>query len=154
MSDYLSAILDADAVSLDIVSKKKPEIIRELVELLGATGAVSDVEGVVAEVTAREAMASTGVGNGVAIPHCLSASVRGTAMAFGRRASGAKFDAVDRRPVQLFFLMVGLPGAHNVHLRLLSKLSRYLGDSEFKSGLLGARSGVEVVGLFARREGV
>ena len=154
MSDHLSSILDAGAVSLDIVSKKKPEIIRELVGLLGSTGVVSDVQHVTSQVMEREAMASSGVGNGVAIPHCLSASVSGTAMAFGRRSSGARFDAADRRPVQLFFLMVGLPGAHNLHLRLLSKLSRYLGDSDFKSGLLGAQSSVEVVRLFAEREGL
>lgn len=153
MSDQLSAILDAEAVSLDIRAKKKPEIIRELVELLGRTGAVTDVDTVTSEVVAREQVVSTGVGNGIAIPHCLSASATGTALAFGRRISGAKFDAMDRKPVQLFFLIVGRPGAHNEHLRLLSKLSRYLCDPNVRSGLLSARTGEEVVGIFAEREG-
>jgi mannitol/fructose-specific phosphotransferase system IIA component (Ntr-type) len=123
-----------DAISLRIQGKKKPEIIRELVGLLATAGVVRDVETVTAEVIAREELATTGIGGGIAIPHCLSAEVTGTALAFGRRVPGAKFDAVDKQPVQLFFLMVGLPGAHNEHLRYLSKLSRYLHDADTKAG--------------------
>ncbi len=154
MSDLISAILDVDAVSLDIQAKKKPEIIRELVNVLGKTGTVTDVDRVASEVIAREELATTGIGNGIAIPHCLSDSVTGTALAFGRKVPGAKFDAVDKQPVQLFFLMVGLPGTHNEHLRLLSKLSRYLYDPDTKAGLLAARTPQEVVDIFSGREGV
>lgn len=154
MSDLLSEILTVDAISLEIRSKKKPEIIHELVELLGVSGVATDVDTVTAEVLAREELATTGVGNGIAIPHCLSNSVSGTALAFGRRVPGAKFDAVDKQPVQLFFLMVGLPGSHNTHLRLLSKLSRYLYDPDTKAGLLAAQSAQEVIAIFADREQV
>ena len=153
MADMLSSILDVNAISLDIKAKKKPDIIRELVEILGASGAVLNVDSVTAEVIAREELATTGVGNGIAIPHCLSTEVKGTALAFGRRVPGAKFDAVDKQPVQLFFLMVGLPGSHNEHLRLLSKLSRYLYDPDTKASLLAAPTPEEVVAIFAGREG-
>ncbi len=152
MADSISAILGVEAVSLSISAKKKPEIIRELVELLAATGVVKNSSTVADEVIAREEVATTGIGSGVAIPHCLSAEVSGTAIAFGRRIPGARFDAVDKQPVQLFFLMVGLPGAHNEHLRLLSKLARYLHDPDLKAGLLSAATPEEVVELFARRE--
>lgn len=152
MTDRISAMLQAEAVTLSIQGKKKPEIIRELVELLAGTGVVTDAESVTAETIAREELATTGIGGGIAIPHCLSPDVTGTAIAFGRRIPGAKFDAVDRHPVQLFFLMVGLPGAHNEHLRLLSKLARYLHDPDVKAGLLAAATPAEVVEIFARRE--
>ena len=152
MSDGVASILDPGAISLSIQGKKKPEIIRELVELLGATGVVKDVEAVAAEVLAREELATTGIGSGIAIPHCLSAEVTDTSLAFGRKIPGAKFDAVDKQPVQLFFLMVGLPGAHNEHLRLLSKLSRYLHDADTKAGLLAAASAEDVLEVFSRRE--
>lgn len=152
MGDAISAILPATAVSLNITAKRKPEIIREMVDLLAGAGIVRDADAVAAETIAREELATTGIGGGIAIPHCLSAEVTGTAIAFGRRIPGAKFDAVDKQPVQLFFLMVGLPGAHNEHLRLLSKLARYLHDPDMKAGLLSASSPEEIVELFARRE--
>ena len=152
MSDSISAILQPEAVLLQIAAKKKPEIIREMVELLAATGVVHDVETVTAEVIAREELATTGIGNGIAIPHCLSSHVTGTALALGRRIPGARFDAVDKQPVQLFFLMVGLPGSHNEHLRLLSKLARYLHDPDMKAGLLAAQSAAEIVELFTLKE--
>lgn len=152
MSDGIAPILDPGAISLSIQSKKKPDIIRELVELLGATGVVQDVEAVTAEVLAREELATTGIGSGIAIPHCLSAHVTGTSLAFGRKVPGAKFDAVDKQPVQLFFLMVGLPGAHNEHLRLLSKLSRYLHDADTKASLLAAATAEDILQIFSQRE--
>ena len=120
MADMLSSILDVNAISLDIKAKKKPDIIRELVEILGASGAVRNVDSVTSEVIAREELATT---------------------------------AVDKQPVQLFFLMVGLPGSHNEHLRLLSKLSRYLYDPDTKASLLAAPTPEEVVAIFAGREG-
>lgn len=152
MSDRLSEIIDPKAISLALEGRKKPELIRELVELLGRAGVVSDVEAVTREVLAREEIATTGIGSGIAIPHCLAPQVSGTAIAFGRKVPGAKFDAVDRQPVQLFFLMVGLPGAHNEHLRLLSKLSRYLHDSDTKAGLLAAATPEAVIEVFSQRE--
>lgn len=152
MSDRFADILDVNAISLDIRAKKKPEIIRELAALLVASGVASDVDAITRKVLAREELATTGVGNGIAIPHCLSTCVSGTALAFGRRVPGARFDAVDRQPVQLFFLMVGLPGSHNTHLRLLSKLSRFLYDPDTKAGLLAARTAEEVIAIFAERE--
>lgn len=152
MSDSFSVLLDPRAISLQLSGKKKPEIVGELVALLGETGVVTDTASVTREVMEREKLATTGIGAGIAIPHCLSASVTGTAMAIGRRVPGAKFDAVDRQPVQLFFLMVGLPGAHNEHLRLLSRLSRFLHDPDLKAGLLAAPTPEAVVQLFAERE--
>lgn len=152
MADRISTLLRTEAVSLDLQGRRKPELIAELVQLLAASGDVLDAEMVTAQVLEREKLATTGVGDGIAIPHCLSDQVRGTAMAFGRKVPGARFDAVDRQPVQLFFLMVGLPDAHNEHLRLLSKLSRYLHDNDTRASLLAATSPDAVIEVFARRE--
>ena len=152
MSKEISAILDPRSVTVEIRGKRKSEIVRELVELLGRTGVVTDVEDVTREVLEREKLATTGIGNGIAIPHCLSAKVTGTALAMGRRVPGAKFDAVDRQPVQLFFLMVGLPDAHSEHLQLLSRLMRFMYDSDLKAGLLSAPTPEAMVALFRERE--
>ncbi len=153
MIDSIVDVLDESCVKLEITARKKPEIIRELVEVLAAAEKVSDADEVTRRVLEREEMTTTGIGGGIAIPHCLSVAAPETTLAFGRRLSGAKFDAVDKRPVRLFFLMVGPPGAHNEHLRLLSRLARYLHDPRLKQALLDAEDPTTVVSVFAEREG-
>jgi fructose-specific phosphotransferase system IIA component len=152
MTDSIASALDQASVELELSARKKPDIIRELVEVLAGAGRINDADEVTRQVLEREAMTTTGIGGGIAIPHCLSPAAPQTVLAFGRKKSGAKFDAVDKRPVQLFFLMVGPPGAHNEHLRLLSKLARYLHDPGLKKALLAATTPEEAIELFANRE--
>lgn len=152
MAEKLAEALDPACVELDLNGRRKPEIVRELVELLGRAGKIQDVAGVTDLVLEREELTTTGIGGGIAIPHCLAESVDSTVLAFGRKLSGAKFDAVDKRPVFLFFLMVGPPGAHNEHLRLLSKLARYLHDPRLKQALLDADTPEQIVEVFRERE--
>ena len=153
MMDSIASALDESCVKLELAARKKPDIIRELVELLANAGRITDANEVTRQVMERESMTTTGIGGGIAIPHCLSQAAPDTVLAFGRHPKGAKFDAVDKRPVRLFFLMVGPPGAHNEHLRLLSRLARYLHDPGLKDALLDAESADEVVRLFTEREG-
>ena len=149
----ISDALDERAVKLQLVGKRKHEIIEELVELLSRTGAIRDQAAIIEEVLSREELASTGIGSGIAIPHCLAEGVEHTAIAFGRHVHGAKFDAIDYQPVHLFFLMVGKTNEHTVHLRLLSKLSRYLHDEATKERLLTAPDPAAVIEVFRSREG-
>ncbi|MFW5729627.1 MAG: PTS sugar transporter subunit IIA [Spirochaetota bacterium] len=152
MINALTEILDSSCVNLDIRGRKKPEIIRELVELLAQAGKVDDPQSTLSMILERESMATTGIGGGIAIPHCMSPQIREMALAFGRHPTGVKFDAVDRRPVQLVFLVVAPNNAHTEHLQVLSKISRYLHDPNFKRSLLEASTPEEVVQLFADRE--
>ncbi|MFW5785889.1 MAG: PTS sugar transporter subunit IIA [bacterium] len=152
MINALTEILDSSCVNLDIRGKRKPEIIRELVELLAQAGKVDDPQSTLSMILERESMATTGIGGGIAIPHCMSPQIREMALAFGRHPTGVKFDAVDRRPVQLVFLVVAPNNAHTEHLQVLSKISRYLHDPNFKRSLLEASTPEEVVQLFADRE--
>ncbi len=151
--EAISDVLDASCVSLEIRSKKKPDVIAELVQILADAGKIDSPDTITEQVVQRESMMSTGIGGGIAVPHCLSPAVDQTFIAIGRHQKGAKFDAVDKKPVKLFFLMVGPEGAHSTHLRLLSRLSRLLHDETLKSGLLNASTPEEVVELFVRREG-
>lgn len=153
MIDSLSDILDASCISTRLKEKRKPDVIRELVEILQLAGKIEDADAVTAKVLERESLTTTGIGGGIAIPHGMSADTPEMVMAFGRHPKGVKFDAVDRKPVKLFFLIVGPEGARNEQLRILSKISRYLHDPNFKNGLLRAESPEEVVQLFAEREG-
>lgn len=152
MSDRVSELLDARCISLELTEKKKPAIIHELVSLLKEGGRIEAVDPIEQAVLEREALTSTGIGGGIAIPHCLTPDVPETMMAFARHSKGAKFDAADRKPVRLFFLIVGPANGHNAHLRLLSKLSRHLHDATLYKGLLSAATPEEVVALFDERE--
>lgn len=153
MIESIGSALDPACITLEVRGKKKPEIIAELVQLLADAGKISDAAAVTEMVLQREAMMSTGIGGGIAVPHALAPGVENTMIAFGRHRKGAKFDAVDKKPVRLFFLMVGPTGAHSEHLRLLSKLSRLLHDETLKTGLLNADSAETVIELFLSREG-
>jgi fructose-specific phosphotransferase system IIA component len=145
-------ILDERCIALELTGRKKPEIIAELVDTLIRGVAVSDPELLTRELVDREKLSTTGIGSGIAIPHALSGTVEETALAFGRKLEGTRFDAVDNQPVALFFLLVGPKGTHTEHLRLLSRLSRYLHNPTFRQRLLDATSADEVLQAFADRE--
>lgn len=152
MIERLGEALDTSCITLELNGKKKLDVIRELVSLLYDSGRITDPDLVTTQILERESLATTGIGGGIAIPHCLSEAASETVLAIGRKRSGVKFDAVDRRPVSLVFLMVGPPDAHNDHLRLLSRLARYLHDPGLKGGLLESASPEEVLALFEARE--
>lgn len=152
MIETIRDALYPECVRLSLHGRRKPEIIHELVGMLATCGRIRNAAEVEALVAERELLTTTGIGNGIAIPHCLSASVERTVLGFGRSRRPVKFDAVDKKPVTLFFIMVGPPDAHNEHLRLLSKLARYLHDTRLKQRLLTASSEQEVVRLFEERE--
>lgn len=152
MIERISDLLDERHVSLAIAAKRKPEIIQELVGLLAASGTVPDGAAIAAAVIEREALVSTAVGGGIALPHCLTPLVTTPTMVIGRKPEGARFDAVDKLPVRLFFLIVGPANGQTDHLRLLSKLARLLHDPELKAGLLAAPTPAAVLDLFRRRE--
>ena len=152
MTDTMGQILDERCITLELTARKKPDIIRELVDTLARGVAVSDFDRLTRELVDREKLTTTAIGGGIAIPHALSATVSETAMAFGRKLDGARFDAVDNQPVSLFFLLVGPEGSHTEHLRLLSRLSRYLHNPEFRQALLSAKTPEGVLQAFADRE--
>lgn len=152
MSDRISDLLDERCVALSLEGRRKEHLLDEMVDLLAAADKVTDAAAVRTAVRAREKETSTALGGGIAMPHCLSAAVPAPALAFGRKPEGAKFDAIDRRPVRLFFMIVAPENAQSEHLRILSKLARYLHDEELKAALLSAQSPAAVVELFRQRE--
>lgn len=152
MTATLSGILDPRCVVLDLSARRKRQVIEELVTVLDEAGKVGDAEKLVKEILEREKQTSTAIGNGIAVPHSLSDEVPETAMAFGRAPAGVKFAAPDNEPVTLVFLLIGPTGAHTAHLRLLSRLSRYLHDPAFRSNLLEASSVEALVELFGERD--
>jgi len=152
MAIDLSKLLCPDCIELDLSGRKKPEIVRELIEVISRCEDIGDTEALYEAIMEREKLSSTGIGNAIAIPHCMSSSVKTMHMAFGRKTGGVKFDSVDNQPVSLFFLLVGPEGNPIFHLQVLSKLARFLHDNSFCKSLLEAGSPGEVIEAFRSRE--
>jgi fructose-specific phosphotransferase system IIA component len=148
----ISAALDPRCVVLELSGRKKRAVIEELVAALDRAGKIGDAKKLTSELLEREKLTSTALGQGIAVPHTLSSEAPSTTIAVGRAPAGIKYDAPDNKPVTLVFLMVGPPGAHSTHLRLLSRLARYLHDEDFRRALLEADSTDALTRLFEERE--
>lgn len=148
----LSELLDAQCIQLEMQASKKKEAIGELVNCLARAGKVTDAQTITKELLAQERTASTGIGEGIAIPHVLLPTLSHSMLAFGRKKSGIRFDAIDHRPVSLVFLLLGPRNKPTEHLQILSKLSRLLHDQELKQRLLEADTPEDVLALLRRYE--
>ena len=130
----LSELLSSDRIKVPLGSQTKDDVLRELVELavLGKNGghagppSADIVESVLASVREREQMLSTGIGGGVAIPHGKTPVLDQLVLAAGVAPRPIDFDALDGRPVQLFFLLIGPESASGAHVKTLSRISRLL----------------------------
>ena len=145
-------ILEPRCVQLELEARRKDEALTEMVGLLVRAGRIRAPEALLETLRARERQVSTGIGDGIAIPHCVSPELVSTVLALGRKREGIPFDAIDRRPVRLLFLLVGPEGQQTAHLRLLSRLARLLRDRSFVEGLLAAESSQQVLETLRRAE--
>ncbi|WP_369260090.1 fructose-specific PTS transporter subunit EIIC [Streptomyces sp. R35] len=130
----MSEMITADLVDLDLSADTKEAAARALAERMVAKGRVTDLDGFLADVAAREAQMPTGLDGGIGIPHCRSEHVTEPTLAFGRSAAGIDFGAPDG-PADLIFLIAAPAGADDAHLTILSSLARQLMNAEFTSAL-------------------
>lgn len=133
----MSDMITADLVDLDLSADTKEAAARALAERMVALGRVTDLEGFLADVAAREAQMPTGLDGGIGIPHCRSEHVTEPTLAFGRSAAGIDFGAADG-PADLIFLIAAPAGADDAHLTILSSLARQLMNAEFTDALRSA----------------
>ncbi|MFC8836819.1 fructose-specific PTS transporter subunit EIIC [Streptomyces griseoincarnatus] len=133
----MSDTITADLVDLDLSADTKEAAARALAERMVTLGRVTDLEGFLADVAAREAQMPTGLDGGIGIPHCRSAHVTEPTLAFGRSGAGIDFGAPDG-PADLIFLIAAPAGADDAHLTLLSALARRLMNTEFTDALRAA----------------
>ncbi|MFJ4472830.1 fructose-specific PTS transporter subunit EIIC [Streptomyces sp. NPDC089424] len=133
----MSDMITADLVDLDLSADTKEAAARALAERMVALGRVTDLDGFLADVAAREAQMPTGLDGGIGIPHCRSEHVTEPTLAFGRSAAGIDFGAADG-PADLVFLIAAPAGADDAHLTILSSLARQLMNAEFTDALRAA----------------
>lgn len=133
------------SITLNLQATDAGGAIQELAALLAREGAVTDLAAYLAAVRAREALGTTAVGFGVAIPHGQSAGVARAAVAFGRAPDGLAWASLDGAPVRLVFLIAAPDGARDVHLQALAQLARLLMHEDFRTRLVAAATPAEVL---------
>ncbi|CAM5300864.1 protein-N(pi)-phosphohistidine--D-fructose phosphotransferase OS=Streptomyces tendae OX=1932 GN=GUR47_27325 PE=4 SV=1 [Streptomyces tendae] len=147
----MSDMITADLVDLDLSADTKEAAARALAERMVALGRVTDLEGFLADVAAREAQMPTGLDGGIGIPHCRSEHVTEPTLAFGRSAAGVDFGAADG-PADLIFLIAAPAGADDAHLTILSSLARQLMNAEFTAALRSAGDAAAAAALIRGEE--
>ncbi len=138
-------ILVRDAVILELESDSKPAVLREMAESLAKADPSIDVENLIEVLTERERLQSTGIGDGVAIPHGRIAGLDGLLASFARSSKGVDFAAIDGEPTSLFFLLVVPENSGGLHLKALARISRFFRDQEFRERLFDVQSREEVL---------
>jgi nitrogen PTS system EIIA component len=146
----LREFFDRDAVALDIRGETKDEIIKELIALLKLDDKSESI--LFKMLKRRENLGSTGIGRGIAIPHCRSLVVNKLRVAFGRRTSGVEYNAIDNQPVNYFFLIVAPPlEVSNQYLPVLGKLAQFAKDPEITRRLAQLNSSDEFLSLLEEK---
>lgn len=152
MDIKISDILDPSCIRLNLEVKDKADALQQMVDLLASNGKVADRGALATVILDRERLMSTGIGNGVALPHGKTNAVDRSMAALATLQSPIDFDALDDKPVSIILLLVGTEGNVGVHLRLLSRISRMVGSEQFRSALLNARTVEEVSALLGSNE--
>ena len=143
----LSKFCDENLVVFNLKSGTKKEVIEELVDLAAGSNMIKDRDALLNDVREREELVTTGVGYGVAFPHAKTRSAKGIVIAFGRSQEGIDFDAMDHRPVRLFFLIAAPEDAIGAHLNVMARLSYLMKSEENRNKLLQASSQGDVLAL-------
>ncbi len=148
----ITDLLDVRSVSLDGAPKSKNEALDQIVALMAKSGKINDEEGYRKQVYAREEESTTGIGEGIAIPHGKCDAVDRPGLAAMVVKDGVEFDSLDGEPVTLMFLIAAPNTEDNVHLDVLSKLSMMLMDEEFTSNLRNAKSAEEFLAIIDKAD--
>ncbi len=145
-------ILSADSTIVGLSSDSKDAIIEELVDSLKIGEAITDRDKVLNAVLEREKIMSTGIGDGIAIPHGKSDAVIRLAAALGIHKRGVDFESLDGEPAYVFFLLVSPADVSGPHIKALARISRLLKNDEFKKKLIAAPAAEEILEIIEAAE--
>ena len=144
--------LDKESIELNIKSKTKKEVIEELVEMLAQKGLIADKKVTIESLMEREELGSTGVGQGIAIPHSKTKGVKELVAAFGVSKAGVNFEALDGEPVYIFFLLLAPDGAAGLMLKALARVSNFLKNKYYRRKIMEAADKTSVIQTIEEEE--
>jgi mannitol/fructose-specific phosphotransferase system IIA component (Ntr-type) len=146
----LGTLISTDQIIPEMNATERWPAIVELVDLLVRQGKIKadDKEGILGSLKAREETMSTGIGFGIAIPHCSSDRLGEVVAAFGRSSKGIEFDALDNSPVKFVVLFIVPKNQFQTHLRTLASIAKFLNDRSVRERLAQAKSADEISSIF------
>ncbi len=140
----LSEIIEPDRIIPELKASDKKGVLEELAELVAARNPSIDKDALVKVLLEREKLGSTGIGDGVAIPHGKLNGVSEPIISFGRSTKGLDFDSMDEQPVYIFFLLIAPENSAGIHLKVLAKIAKLLKNSSFRKRLMEAKTREEL----------
>ncbi len=138
-------LIKEELITAELKSKEKDGVIREMCELLAKAGVVGELDEFIKGIKKREEIESTAIGDGIAIPHARSETVKELAVAFGGSKEGVDFQSLDEKPVQLVFMIAAPNDARKEYLQAVARIARFLKVKNFKQRLLEARTTEDVL---------
>ena len=148
----LSEIISPDVILTELKGKDAAEILREFSDAITSSGKYPNAQVLFDKLYEREQQESTGIGNGLAIPHCKIENLPEAVLAIGYSREGVDFKALDGKPTHFFFLVVSPSSASVLHLRVLASLSRLLKSSSFLSKIQQRPDKNEIIALIREEE--
>lgn len=148
----ITQLLTEETIILNLSATTKQQVLEELASQLERAGKLADRTAFISAILERESQSTTGIGDGIAIPHAKSAAVKSPAIAFGRSPEGLDFESLDGQPANLFFMIAASEGANDDHLEALSRLATFLMDDKFRTNILAAQSKEEVLQVISTKE--
>lgn len=148
----ITELLTQSTIAMDLNARDKSSVIDELVETLYSAGKLNDKVAYKEAIHAREAQSTTGIGEGIAIPHAKTDAVKTPAIAFGKSIEGVDYESLDAQPAHLFFMIAAPAGGAQTHLDALAKLSGILMNEDVRRELLHATSKEEVLSIIEKHD--
>ncbi len=148
----ISDILTEEIIDTQLIASDKTEAINKMIELAAKSGKIIDEDEVRKCVFEREKLVSTGVGKGFAIPHGKTNEIKDIVAAFAILKEPIDFESIDGEKVSFIFLLIGKDSLLNMHIKLLSRISRLMNKDEFREKLMRTSSSAEVLALFKEEE--
>ena len=150
----LNQMLKIEFINAHLLAKSKDEALEELINTIIRGGLKLNSSSIIDILKQRESLGSTGIGDGVAIPHGKISDLNDIVVAFGRSDEGIVYDSLDGKPVHLFFLLLAPENSAGQHLKILAKISKMLKDANFRKKLLKAGSQSELYKIIIEQENI
>jgi len=143
----ITDFLKEDCILVNLRSKEKKEALSELLGLLKKNGYIKDSEEILETVLDREKLGSTGIGQGIAVPHAKTDQIENLVGAVGISDTGISFNSLDGEPVNIMFLIIAPTKSIGLHLKALAKIARLLKNRTFRNALRSAKTPAEVINI-------
>jgi fructose-specific phosphotransferase system IIA component len=148
----LTEILKPQNIKVPLVARNKVEAITELVQVLAASGSVTDAKKVLDAVLERESTRTTGIGNGLAIPHGKTTGASELVMAIGKPSQPIDFQSIDGRPVTIIWMLSSPPDKTGPHIHALARISKLMTIDRFRQALNAAKTAEECYDIIDKQE--